>query len=130
MVTIQTPVRARYWKKYKTIVLIPRREERRKQLVSQLQTALHAKSLSELSGSILFGKLRVSVMGEPIEFEVATKVYTWIIAKAGGEAGLELVFVIVGDNCLECMTRVLGMVNSFCEVKGILELSIPGGEND
>jgi hypothetical protein len=120
----------RYWKKYKSIVLVPPREEKRKELIRKIQKALGVNDLSGLSGSTLFGVLNVSITGEQVKFEVAVKVYTWLIAKGGREAGLELVFVVVGDNCLECMMRVWNAVNMFGEEKGVLTLSIPGGEND
>ena len=127
---IQTQVRVRYWKKYKTIVLIPPREEKRKELAKELQKALGINDLSGLSGSVLFGVLSVSIAGEQVKFEVAVKVYTWLIVKGGREAGLELVFVVVGDNCHECMARVWGAVNTFGGARGSLILYIPGGDND
>ena len=130
MVAIQTPVRARYWKKYKSIVLIPRREERRKELVREFQKALGVSSLAELSGTVLFGRLKVSIFGEQVEFEVVVKVYAWVMTVVGREAGLELFFVVVNDDCLECMMRVLRAINMFGGVKGSLTLTIPGGEND
>ncbi len=120
----------RYWKNYESIVLIPPREEKRRELVRELQKALGVNDLSGVSGSVLPGVLSVSIFNKPVEFEVVVKVYAWIIIRGGRKAGLELFFIVMSDNCHECMARVWDAVNTFGEVKGSLTLYIPGGNND
>jgi hypothetical protein len=114
---ITIPVKIRWWKRYKGVVIIPPRGDRRKDLLK----ALGNHDMVVLSGTTYYGKLRAVLWGETVEFNVSLILYAWPIKKLG----TELLFLLVGSDCDFCVMNMLRAINQYTTVRGTLTLYIP-----
>jgi hypothetical protein len=111
---VDIPVRVRWWKKYKRLVLIPPRRETRKELLNELS-----------SGNEYYGIVRISKYGEPVTFKVGVKFYVWSWENKEKIPGLNTIFVIVDTDCHVCIDDVTELVNQQGGTRGILTLYLP-----
>jgi len=115
---ITIPVRIRWWKRYKNVVIIPPRGNERKELLK----ALSADSdMLKLSGSTYYGKLKAILWGETTEFNVSLRLFAWPIK----DLGTELLFLLVGSDCESCIKNIIAAINQYTTVRGTLTLYIP-----
>jgi len=117
--SLTIPVRIRWWRRYKGVVIIPPRGDRRKELLKALFA--DGDDMLKLSGSEFYGKLRAILWGEHIEFNVSLILYVWPIKSLG----TELLFLLVGSDCDLCVMNVLRAINQYTTVRGTLTLYIP-----
>jgi len=114
---ITIPVKIRWWKRYRGVVIIPPRGDKRKDLLK----ALGNHDYIELSGSEFYGRLRAVLWGEAVEFNVSLILYAWPIK----DLGTELLFLLVGSDCDLCVIGILRAINQYATVRGTLTLYIP-----
>jgi hypothetical protein len=119
--SITIPVKVRWWKRYKAVVVIPPRGNDRKDLLKALAAEVGTYDLIELSGSEFYGKLKAVLWGEQVEFNVSLRLYVWPIKSLG----TELLFLLVGSDCDFCVLSMLRAINQYTTVKGTLTLYIP-----
>jgi hypothetical protein len=117
---ITIPVKIRWWRRYKGVVIIPPRSDRRKDLLKTLSSEVGKQDMVELSGTTFYGKLKAVLWGEPVEFNVSLILYVWPIKKLG----TELLFLLVGSDCDFCVMSVLRAINQYTTVRGTLTLYI------
>ncbi len=118
---ITIPVRIRWWRRYKGVVIIPPRGDRRKDLLKALLAGVGNHDYIELSGTTYYGKLRAILWGEAVEFNVSLILYVWSIK----DLGTELLFLLVGSDCDLCVMSILRSINQYTTVRGTLTLYIP-----
>ena len=112
---IEVPIRVRYWRKYKSLVLIPpRRSELRKELDNTL-----------VSGGEYYGVIKVIMFGESRQFNVGVKFYRWEWENRQGSRGLNTVFVVTESDCHFCMEDVMKYVMEYGTANGVLTLYLP-----
>jgi hypothetical protein len=114
MSQIEIPVRVRWWRKYKRLILIPPRGGIRKGLLNELS-----------SGNEYYGVVRISRYGEYMTFKVGVKFYVWSWKNKENIPGLNTVFVIVDTDCHICVDDIVDLVNKQGDTKGILTLYLP-----
>ena len=119
--SLTIPVKIRWWKRYKGVVIIPPRGVNRKDLLKALSAEVGTHDLVMLSGSEFYGKLKAILWGEPVEFNVALRLYVWPIK----DLGTELLFLLVGSDCDLCVMSLLRAINQYATVRGSLTLYIP-----
>ena len=119
--SITIPVRIRWWKRYKGVVIIPPRGDRRKELLDALFTDPNKQDMIELSGTTFYGKLKAVLWGETVEFNVSLILYVWPIK----DLGTELLFLLAGSDCDLCVMSMLRAINQYTTVRGTLTLYIP-----
>ena len=103
------------------MVIIPPRSDKRKDLLKALAAEVGTHDMLELSGSEFHGKLRAILWGEPVEFNVALRLYVWPIK----DLGTELLFLLIGSDCDFCVLRILRAIDQYATVRGSLTLYIP-----
>jgi len=109
------PVKVRWWRKYKSIVLVPpRKAELRKELDNTLA-----------SGNEYYGILSVVLFGERRNFKVGVKFYRWEWINTRGSHGLNTIFVITETDCNYCVEYVMDYVGKYGTANGILTLYLP-----
>jgi hypothetical protein len=118
---ITIPVRIKWWRRYKGVVIIPPRGDRRKELLKALFAGVGNHDMIELSGSEFYGKLKAVLWGEAVEFNVSLILYVWPIK----DLGTELLFLLAGSDCDLCVMSMLRAINQYTTVKGTLTLYIP-----
>ena len=111
---IDIPVRVRWWKRYKKLVLIPPRKEIRKELLNELS-----------SGNEYYGVVRISKYGEYMTFKVGVKFYVWSWKNKENIPGLNTIFVIEETDCRICVDDIVDLVNKQGGTKGFLTLYLP-----
>jgi len=111
---VDIPVRVRWWRKYKRLVLIPPRRETRKELLNELS-----------SGNEYYGVVRISKYGEPMTFKVGVKFYVWSWKNKENIPGLNTIFVIEETDCRICVDNIVDLVNKQGGTKGFLTLYLP-----
>jgi len=116
---ITIPVRIRWWRRYKDIVIIPPRGNERKELLKAL--SVDGNDMLKLSGSMLNGKLRAILWGETVEFNVTMRLFAWPIKNLG----TELLFLLVSSDCDPCIKNIIAAINQYATVRGTLTLYIP-----
>jgi hypothetical protein len=119
MSTVIVPVKVRWWRRYRGVVIIPPRGGRRKELLSVLLAG--GNDMLELSGSEFYGRLRAILWGEHVEFNVSLILYVWPIKNLG----TELLFLLIGSDCDVCVMNMLRAINQYTTVRGTLTLYIP-----
>ena len=118
---LSIPVRIRWWKRYRGVVIIPPRSDSRKDLLKALSAEVGNQDLVMLSGSEFYGRLKAVLWGVPVEFNVSVRLYVWPIKTLG----TELLFLLVGSDCDFCVMSMLRAINQYATVRGTLTLYIP-----
>ena len=118
---ITIPVKIRWWRRYKGVVIIPPRGGKRKDLLKALLAGDHDMNMIKLSGTTFYGKLRAVLWGEHVEFNVSLILYVWPIRNLG----TELLFLLIGSDCDVCVMNMLRAINQYTTVRGTLTLYIP-----
>ncbi len=118
---ITIPVRIKWWRRYKGVVIIPPRGDRRKELLKALFAGVGNHDMIELSGTTYYGKLKAVLWGEAVEFNVSLILYVWPIKKLG----TELLFLLAGSDCDLCVMTMLRAINQYTTVRGTLTLYMP-----
>ena len=114
METVEIPVRVRWWRKYKRLVLIPPRKAELKQKLDVLN-----------SSGVYYGLCKVLMFGEWRSFKVGVKFYRWEWENKQGSRGLNTIFVITETDCRICIEDVEEYINKYGDVRGFLTLYLP-----
>jgi len=115
METLKIPVKIRWWKKYKGLVLVPPRNHELKRKLME----------SFSSGATCHGILRAVMFGESWTFKVNVKFYTWQYVNRQNSHGMNTIFVINETDCRVCIENIIEYLNTYGNVNGVLTLYLP-----